>query len=275
MDARQLLSDGRLEAAIDRLSAELKDRPDDAARRTFLFELLGFAGRWDRAGKHLDVLAASADTPQATIGAGLLRRLLDAEQQRERLFSEGLRPRFALEPTEAVLLHLEAVEALRQGRPDEARDALDRAEAARRPTPGRSAAGPFDDLRDADDLLAPALEVFAPAGYCWVPWEHVQFLEVGPPGRLRDLLWLPARLATFDGQLGEVHLPNLYPGSASHADEAVRLGRRTEWEEVGAGIVRGRGQKVLLAGEEARTLAELAELHLDRPPEPDGAGPAP
>lgn len=275
MLATQLLSEGRLDSAIESLSADLKDRPDDSRRRIFLFELLSFAGHWDRAGKHLDVLASSIDDPKAAIGVELYRRLLDAERQRERLFSEGLRPRFALDPPASVLLHLEAIEALRQGRPAEARDALDRAENQRTPTPGQSAAGPFDDLRDADDLLSPVLEVFAPVGYCWVPWEQIQYLELSPPTQLRETLWMPARLATFDGQLGEVHLPNLYPGSASFADETVRLGRRTEWDESGPGIIRGVGQKTFLAGEEARTLAELSELRFEVPPDLARKAPGP
>jgi type VI secretion system protein ImpE len=267
MTARGLLDEGQLGAAIDLLTADLKGRPDDVSNRIFLFELLSFSGQWDRAGKHLDVLAATVEDTKAAIGAGLYQRLLEAEQQRARLFADGVRPRFALEPPEEVLLHLQAVEAIRQGRPEEARAALDRAAEHHRPTPGRSAAGPFDDLRDADDLLAPVLEVFAPAGYCWVPWQHIQFLDVSKPSQLRDLIWLPARLATFDGQMGEVHLPNLYPASASSADELVRLGRRTDWEEQPGGIVRGLGQKVFLVGEDDRTLAELAELHLDPPPD--------
>ncbi|QDV32774.1 type VI secretion system accessory protein TagJ [Tautonia plasticadhaerens] len=274
MTAKHLLEDGRLGAAIDRLTADLKDRPDDAEGRIFLFELLGFAGQWDRASKHLDVLGATVADPQAAVGAGLYARLLESERQRSRLFKEGVRPRFALEPTEEVLLHLQAVEALRQGRPEEARSALDQAAERHRPSPGRSPSAPFDDIRDADDLLGPVLEVFAPAGYCWVPWQHVQFLEVSTPTRLRDLIWLPARLATFDGQLGEVHLPNLYHASSSSEDELIRLGRRTDWEELPGGIVRGLGQKVFLVGEADRTLAELAELHFDPPPELSPDGPA-
>lgn len=274
MTAKQLLDDGRLGEAIDRLTADLKARPDDAEGRIFLFELLGFAGQWDRAGKHLDVLGATVADPQAAVGAGLYARLLESERQRDRLFKDGVRPRFALEPPEEVMLHLQAVEAVRQGRPEEARSALGRAAELHRATPGRSASGPFDDLRDADDLLGPVLEVFAPVGYCWVPWQHVQFLEVSKPTQLRDLLWLPARLATFDGQLGEVHLPNLYPSSSSSGDELVRLGRRTDWEELPGGIVRGLGQKVYLVGEEDRTLAELAELHFQPPGDLAPTGPA-
>jgi len=39
------------------LLAELRDNPTDARRRTFLFELLCFAGEYERADKQLEVLA--------------------------------------------------------------------------------------------------------------------------------------------------------------------------------------------------------------------------
>jgi hypothetical protein len=55
--ARELFDAGKLNNAIEALGAELRERPTDLHRRTFLFELLCFAGNWDRADKQLDVLA--------------------------------------------------------------------------------------------------------------------------------------------------------------------------------------------------------------------------
>ena len=49
MTAQSLFQAGRLDDAIGALSAELRDNPTDAQRRTFLFELLCFAGNYDRA----------------------------------------------------------------------------------------------------------------------------------------------------------------------------------------------------------------------------------
>ncbi|HEX4470228.1 MAG TPA: tetratricopeptide repeat protein, partial [Gemmatimonadaceae bacterium] len=56
MTPRDLLQAGKLDEAIDALSAELRDNPTDARRRTFLFELLCFAGKYDRAEKQLGVV---------------------------------------------------------------------------------------------------------------------------------------------------------------------------------------------------------------------------
>ena len=45
MKARELLQAGRLSAAVAALSEEVKLHPADVQLRTFLFELLCFAGR--------------------------------------------------------------------------------------------------------------------------------------------------------------------------------------------------------------------------------------
>ena len=55
--AKELFSEGRLDAAIETLGVELRSHPTDTQRRSFLFELLAFAGQYDRAEKQLDALA--------------------------------------------------------------------------------------------------------------------------------------------------------------------------------------------------------------------------
>ncbi len=260
MNARELLEAGRLTAAIETLSGELKARPNDLPGRTLLFDLLCYAGDLTRAEKQLDVIGHQGGGAEAAIGVRFYQNLLAAERARTRLFSGGVRPRFLLEPPPAVSQHLEALDRLREGRRDEARALLEGAAATRAPIRGLVGGTAFDDFRDADDLLAPVLEVFTATGYFWVPWEQVQFLEVPAPRTLRDLLWTPANLSTFDGQLGEVTLPGLYPGSSSSADDALRLGRKTEWNDPDGGPVRGQGRKLFLVGDEARTLLELGEV---------------
>jgi type VI secretion system protein ImpE len=257
MTAKALMEAGRLDDAVARLGTELQTRPTDRQARIFLFELLSFAGDFDRAERQLDVLGQQGGDPETGLGVRLYRGLLAAERSRSRLFSDGIRPRFLSEVPPAVELHLEAIDEVRQKRFAVARALLDQAEGLRDAPRGTASQSKFEEFRDADDRLAPVLEVFTPAGYVWVPWEQVRSLEVAPPRNLRDLLWAPAELATWDGPSAEVFLPSLYPGSASHPEGLVRLGRETDWLDLGEGIVQGSGQKVFLVGEDARTLHEL------------------
>jgi type VI secretion system protein ImpE len=255
---------GQLGPAITQLSEDLRMRPADRGGRTFLFELLCFSNDFVRAERQLDVLGDQDGDP---LGVQLYRSLLAAERSRARLFSEGLRPRFVLEPPPAVELHLDALDLLRQGRLAEASEALDCAGALQAPLRGTAGEVVFDGFRDADDILAPVLEVIASAGYFWVPWEHIQHLSVSTPRNLRDLLWTPADLATFDGQLGQVYVPNLYPGTGAYLDDLVRLGRKTIWD-IGEGIVRGAGPKIFLAGDQSLTLPELGVIQFSPIPQP-------
>ena len=65
MTPLELYRAGELNAAIKALGEELKKNPLDAKRRTFLFELLLFAGELGRAEKQLDVLASAGGSTSA------------------------------------------------------------------------------------------------------------------------------------------------------------------------------------------------------------------
>ncbi|MGA9389246.1 MAG: virulence protein SciE type, partial [Candidatus Sulfotelmatobacter sp.] len=56
MNGQELYRAGHLNDAIKAVSAEVRDNPTDARRRVFLFELLCFAGEYERADKQLEVL---------------------------------------------------------------------------------------------------------------------------------------------------------------------------------------------------------------------------
>lgn len=274
MAIKQLLDDGQLAEAIEAATAEVRARPTESTVRTTLFELLSYAGEWDRAARQLDALGGPETDPKLQAGIHVYRELIDAERKRAALFEQGVRPRFILVPPPDVVARLDALACLLDHRESDARDAIQRADATRTATAGEYDGLTFADIRDADDLLAPVLEVFTRTGYFWVPWSQIQYLEIAEPSRFRDLLWAPAKLASLDGQLGEVHLPSLYPGTSTNQDDLIRLGRRTDWvDEAGGAIVRGRGRKVILLGEEARTIADLRVLRFEVQPSDDRAAP--
>jgi len=228
MTAAEFYREGKLNAAIQALGAELRDNPADQKRRTFLFELLCFAGEYDRAEKHLDILAGAG--PDAATGGLLYRAALAAERTRNDLFARKEYPHTEAEPVTGTL----------NGKP-------------------------FAALEDADPRIGPRLEVYAAGNYMWLPLAHIASVEMQPPKRLRDLLWIPALVHTGPKframELGEVLVPALSPFSFRQADDAVRLGRATVWDEAGGEPV-PYGLKTLLVDGEDVPILELRRLEI-------------
>ena len=231
MDASELFRAGKLQEAIDALSAGLRDKPSDNKSRTFLFELLCFAGDYQRAEKHLELLEQQSG--EAAMGALLYRGALHAEQVRSEMFENKT---FPPAPSQEAAIH------------------------------GSLNGKPFHSLEDADPRIGSRLEVFAAGDYMWIPLRDVAVLEMDPPERLRDLLWAPVRLRTgpnFKNQdLGEVLMPVIAPLSCQHPDDAVRLGRVSEWCADEAGDEAPFGQKMLLVDGEELPILEIRKLEI-------------
>jgi type VI secretion system protein ImpE len=235
MNPQELYRAGHLTDAIKALSAELRENPTDVRRRTFLFELLCFAGEYERADKQLEVLAQAG--PQSEMGVLLYRSALYAERQRQDVFERG---EFPSEPAED--------------------DSPDRGGTAN----GKS----FRFFSDADPRTGAKLEIFAAGNYLLLPIEHVASIDIPPPKKLRDLIWTPAAVRTtpaFKGtELGEVLLPVLAPFSWKHPDQAVRLGRVTVWEKPQASEYQiPFGQKMWLVDDEEIPFLELRALEFN------------
>lgn len=233
MTPQQLLQAGKLDEAIQAVSIEVRDNPQDVKRRTFLFELLCFAGDFSRAEKHLD-LAAQGSQP-AEMGALLYHSALHAERTRQELFNKQQYPM----PKSATGLGEITISINGET---------------------------YHSLADADPRVGPNLEVFAAGSYMWIPFALLTSVEIAPPKRLRDLLWLPAVVRTSDKyeerELGEVLLPVLTPFAGQHADPNVRLGRATLWEETADGQTIPVGQKMLLADDEEWPILEIRSLQI-------------
>jgi type VI secretion system protein ImpE len=255
MNPKQLFDSGDLSGAIEALTQEVKTNPGDAARRTFLFELLAFAGELDRANKQLDVI--SHQDAQSEWATQVYVNILHAERSRARLFSEGLKPEFLLDPVDYIHLHLQAINCLRENRLGEARSLLDQSEEARPALGGQINGQSFDEFRDCDDLLAPVLELILIRDYIWLPIEQVRELEISRPERPRDLLWIPVRVVLIDGTQRRAYMPTLYCGSHKHPDDLVKLGRMTDWKTSANGPVLGVGLRQFLVGDDARAVLEL------------------
>jgi type VI secretion system protein ImpE len=261
MDAKQLLDSGKLGAAIEELNQEVRAHPADPKLRTFLFETLCFAGDYERAQRQLDVLGQL--DPKAESGTSVYRNVLAAERARINVANENQLPVFLLEPPAFVSLYLAALHRLREGNIAEARALLLEAMETQPAASGKIDGRPFADFGDADPLLAPFLEVIVNDRYTWVPFVQIKRFAIEVPRRLRDLLWAEARLETINGPSGNVLLPVLYAGSFRHPDEQVRLGRATEWEDLGEKLARGRGQRMFLADDDEKPMLQCRQVEFD------------
>ncbi|HVF90423.1 MAG TPA: type VI secretion system accessory protein TagJ [Blastocatellia bacterium] len=259
--AKELFDTGNLRGAIDQVISEVKAAPTDMQRRTFLFELLCFAGEFDRAERQLDVIGHQS--AKAEIGVQVYRNNMKAERDRRRLFSDGLQPHFLVEPPSYVDLHLDAINRLREGSLDEARAALDRAEEERPALSGRVNGDRFLDFRDYNDLLGPVLEVIMAGEYTWLPFEHIKQVVIDSPRQLRDLIWTAARVEATDGTMGEVFIPALYAGSSEHANDQVRLGRMTDWRQVSEDLYIPEGLRLFLVDNEDKPMLAVRSIEFD------------
>jgi type VI secretion system protein ImpE len=231
MTAQSLYQAGRLNDAIDALSAELRSNPTDTQRRTFLFELLCFAGNYDRAAMQLDILSQGGK--QAAMGTLLYQSALHAERMRQTMFAENTLP-LASEPATALS--------------------------------GTLNGKPFTSISDGDPRVGARLEVFAAGQYTLLPLAHLESVRMQPPKRLRDLLWAPAIVRTapsFKGmELGEVLIPVMAPGSWQDEDDSIRLGRATAWIALDDGQEAPIGQRVMRVDADEVPVLEIRDLVL-------------
>jgi type VI secretion system protein ImpE len=231
--AKDLFSAGRVSETITALSAWLRDNPQDVSQRTFLFELLCFAGQYDRAEKQLSVLSQGGK--EAQLGATMYYAALHAERDRNDLFRNQAFPK------------------------TEASDQLS----------GTLNGKPFKSFRDADPDIGARLEVYAAGAYLWIPLRHIASIAMESPKHLRDTMWPSAMVMTgpsFKGtELGQVIIPAIYPFSWKDSDESVWLGRTTVWGADEEGREYPSGQKLFLVDGEEFPLLELRTLEFDTP----------
>lgn len=230
MRAHDLYRAGKLDEAIDALGAEVRDNPTDGQRRAFLFELLCFAGNYDRAEKQLSVLGQGGR--EAEMGALVYHSALHAERLRQDMFDRRSFP----------------------------------TSATPKPVSGSLNGKPFASLTDSDPRIGARLEIFAAGQYTWLPFEQIASVRMLAPKRLRDLLWAPAIVRTAENfrgeELGEVLVPAIAPLTWRLGDGAARLGRVTEWLEDEDGTETPVGQKLLLVDGEEFPILEVRELEI-------------
>jgi type VI secretion system protein ImpE len=257
MTAEQLLKEGRLEEALKILQQAVRERPEDAKLRVFLFQLLSVLGDWPKANNQLRILA-ELDS-ESLLLARLFEPVLLCEAFRADVFAGRRTPLVFGEPPDWIGSLVKAVEHFGRGEFEAGIAQRNRAFEEAPAAHGKIDDQPFQWLADADERLGPVLEVLLEGRYYWIPFQRICRIVLEPATDLRDLVWTPAQFVWENGGQAFGHIPTRYPDTDKSDDNALRLARKTEWTER-SGIYLGCGQRVLATDSGEYPLLEIRNI---------------
>ena len=107
----------------------------------------------------------------------------------------------------------------------------------------------FAWIADSDSRLGPMLELIMEGKYYWVPFCRIRRIALEAPSDLRDLVWAPAQFVWANGGEAAGHIPVRYSGTESSPDGALRLARKTDWQQLPEETFIGLGQRLLVTDE--------------------------
>ena len=255
-----MLRQGDPAAALAALRASVRGAPENPELRVFLFQLLCVQGEWERARDQLGVIAELA--PAALPLAHVYGAAVTCELLRRDVFAGTRTPLVMGEPLPWLALLLQALAAEAQGRIADAGTVRAQALEDAVAVPGAIDGKAFDWIADADSRIGPVCEAIIDGRYYWVPFERIASVALEPPSDLRDVVWTRAQLRLSNAGEIAVLLPARYPGSESDDDGAIRLGRKTAWDEVSPGVFHGRGQRMLTTEDGEFSLLDVRRIEL-------------
>jgi len=260
MKAEEWVRAGNLERAKDELQQQVRQQPEAAEHRIFLFQLLAVLGEWKRALAQLDVINDLDSSAWPMVHS--YREAVNCELHREAVFEGTLKPLVFGEPAEWMALLVEAQQALALGRSEEFLEfnaqAFENA-----PTRAGSINGePFQWLADADQRFGPVLEMIFNGQYYWAPMHNVQALRTEEPADLRDLVWLPAEVTWTNGGQSMVMIPARYPMLAGLANDLL-LCRKTDWQDHGKDVFEGLGQRMLATDQSDYPILQVRTIEFE------------
>lgn len=267
--AASLLKEGKLADALAKLQEQVRKEPAKAQHRVFLFQLLCVTGAWDRALTQLNV-AADLD-PATLLMAEVCRPALACEALRKEIFAGRRSPLLLGEPQEWIGWLVQALQLQAQGQNAAASDLRARAFDAAPASSGKINDQPFEWIADADQRLGPVFEAIIEGKYYWVPANHIKEVAIEPPADLRDVVWTPAVFTWTNGGVKVGLIPARYPGSESSSDDAIRLGRKTDWIDAGGELEVGLGQRMFATDAGEFPLLEVRSIVIPGEGTPDEA----
>jgi len=247
MTAQECLAAGHPDQALIELQNEIRVRPEDPKLRVFLFQLHCLLGNWPKALIQLQVIAGI--DPDTMLLAQIFQPVIQCEVLRAGVFDGKLSPLIFGEPPEWVGLLLKAAEHIVRGDLAAAAGLRNRAFEAAPATAGTLDGKPFAWIADADSRLGPLLELILEGKYYWVPFCRIRRIAMPAPADLRDLVWVPAQFVWSNGGEASGHIPTRYARTEGSTDGALRLARKTEWQELPEETFIGLGQRILVTDE--------------------------
>ncbi len=240
--AEQAVRDGSLDSALRDLQEQVRQHPEKADLRVFLFQLLAVFGQWPRALNQLNV-AAELDA-KALAMAQMYREAIHCELLRADVFAGKKSPVVFGEPDEWLALLIESLLRRGRSRDEESRDLRARAFDAAPASEGSLDGARFEWIADADMRLGPVCEAIINGRYYWVPFARLSRIDLEAPSDLRDVVWTPAHFQFLNGGETVALIPTRYPGSEADGDPQIRLARKTTWTEDSPDVFFGLGQRV-------------------------------
>ena len=74
------------------------------------------------------------------------------------------------------------------------------------------------------------------------------------------MFWIQAKVETVNGTNGEMFFPSLYANSFKSENDQVRLGRMTDWKEMGEDVYIGEGMRMFWSEGKDKPILELNEI---------------
>jgi type VI secretion system protein ImpE len=268
--AEQAVRDGDLAAARRELQEAVRAQPAAADLRVFLFQLLAVDGQWERALNQLDV-AGELDAANLAM-TQMYRETLRCELLRAEVFAGRRSPLVFGQPEQWLALLIESLLVQNTERAAESVGLRERAFEAAPATAGSVDGTPFTWIADADMRLGPVCEAIVNGRYYWVPFERLARLDIEAPTDLRDFVWAPAHFQFSNGGEAVGVVPTRYPGTEASADDALKLARKTAWDEVEPNVYAGLGQRVLATDAGEYSILDIRSILIA--PGTDAAGSA-
>lgn len=259
--AEQHLQAGNLCEALIQLQNQIKKDPGNAKLRTFLFQLLAVLGQWERALAQLNV---AGDLDAATLAmVQTYREAIACEVLRTDIFQGKKTPLVFGEPAQWIALLLQALKLEAEGQYSDAHNLRAQAFELAPPTSGTLNGEAFDWIADADSRLGPLLEAIINGGYYWIPFQHIQAIQIEEPTDLRDVVWMPAHFIWANGGDSVGLIPTRYPTSETSEDAAIQLARKTEWTQINETTFLGLGQRLFATDKNDYALMDIRELQFN------------